>query len=186
MNILVELARYNIIETPRLLLRPLRIQDAEDMYEYASKPENLIFIFPPHKNLAETELSLARNFMEKPLGKWAIVLKDERKMIGTIDFIKLNHKEKSATIGYVINKDYWGCGLMTEALKNLIDFSFRKFGLTSLDLVADVRNLASKRVAEKAQMKKIREYKSSNKYTKEIVLFSEYRIERADYLKENE
>ncbi|WEV45002.1 GNAT family N-acetyltransferase [Streptococcaceae bacterium ESL0687] len=186
MNILVELARYNIIETPRLILRPLRIQDARDMYEYASDPENLIFIFPPHKNLAETELSIASHFMEKPLGKWAIELKSEKKMIGTIDFIKVNQKRASATIGYVINKNYWGQGIVTEALRTLIDFSFREFGLKSLDLVADFRNLASKRVAEKAQMKKIKEYKSSNKYTKEIVLFSEYQIERADYLKENE
>ncbi|OFI48700.1 GNAT family N-acetyltransferase [Floricoccus tropicus] len=186
MDILVKLAEYNVIETERLLLRPIQISDANDMFKYSSDEENLIYIFPPHRTIEETKYSITHNFMAKPLGKWAIEFKENSKMIGTIDFIKVNFNDKNVEIGYVLNKVYWGMGFMTEAIRTLTDFSFREFGLKSLEIIVDKRNIASSRVAENVGFKKIRDYKSANKYTKEIVIFTQYKIERWEYLKENE
>ncbi len=45
MNIYEKLATFNVIETPRVILRPLSMTDAEDMFDYASKPENLVYVF---------------------------------------------------------------------------------------------------------------------------------------------
>ena len=69
MNIYEKLATFNVIETPRVILRPLSMTDAEDMFDYASKPENLVYVFPAHHNLAETRATIAALFMKEPLGK---------------------------------------------------------------------------------------------------------------------
>lgn len=186
MDIRVKLAEYDFIETERLLLRPIKMSDADDMFKYSSNEENLMYIFPTHRKIEETKYSIAHDFMAKPLGKWAIEFKENNQMIGTIDFIKVNFNDQNAEIGYVLNKTYWGMGFMTEAVRTLTDFSFREFGLKSLEIVVDKRNVASSKVAENVGFKKIREYKSANKYTKEIVIFTQYKIERWEYLKENE
>jgi Acetyltransferases, including N-acetylases of ribosomal proteins len=181
MDLLVKLAEFNEIESKRLILRPLKMSDAEDMFAYASKKENLKYIFPAHTDLETTKISIANLFMKEPLGKWAIVEKSTDKMIGTIDFVKVNPFDSHAELGYVLNKDYWGQGYMTEVVKTVTDFSFQEFGLKTLDIVVDKRNIASSRVAEKCNYKKFDEYKSANKYTKEIVNFIKYRLNRTDY-----
>ena len=109
MNIYEQLATFNIIETERLLLRPLSMGDAPDMFDYASQADNLVYVFPKHDNIAQTRLTIANMFMKVPLGKWAIEHKADHKMIGTITFVKLDKKNRSAEIGYVLNQRLrWG------------------------------------------------------------------------------
>lgn len=88
MNIYVKLAEFSIIETKRLLLRPFDLKDAEDMFDYSGNPENLKFVFAPHLSLSETCFSIANDYMKSPLGKWAIELKSEHRLIGDIHFVK--------------------------------------------------------------------------------------------------
>ena len=106
MNIYEKLATFNVIETPRVILRPLSMTDAEDMFDYASKPENLVYVFPAHHNLAETRATIAALFMKEPLGKWAMELKATSAMIGTITFVKLDERARTAEIGYTLNQTY--------------------------------------------------------------------------------
>lgn len=164
-----------MIETERLMLRPLSMADADDMFEYAGKPENLIYIFPAHKNLADTRLAIATLFMKAPLGKWAIELKSEQKMIGTIDFVKLDEKNRTAELGYALNQTYWGQGLMTEVVRTLTDMSLTEFGMRYLDIVVDAENLASLKVAEKSGYTLQENYKALNPYTKILRNFKRYR-----------
>ena len=119
MNIYVKLAEFRLIETRRLILRPFVLSDAEEMFAYSGNPENLKFVFAPHLSLEETRFVIANNYMKNPLGKWAIELKAEHKLIGDIHFVKISEKNQSAEIGYVLNQNYWNQGLLTEALKVL-------------------------------------------------------------------
>jgi ribosomal-protein-alanine N-acetyltransferase len=175
MTLYEKLATFNIIETEHLMLRPLSMQDANDMFEYASKPENLIYVFPAHQNLAETRLTIATLFMKAPLGKWAIELKSEHKMIGTIDFVKLDEKNRTAEIGYVLNHRYWGQGLMTEAVRTLTEIALTEFGMRYLDILVDVENVGSLKVAEKSGYTLQENYKALNAYTKILRNFKRYR-----------
>lgn len=179
MNIYEQLATFNIIETERLLLRPLSMSDASDMFTYASQADNLIYIFPKHKDLSETKLIISNMFMKEPLGKWAIEEKRNHKMIGTITFVKLNEQERGAEIGYVLNKAYWSQGLMTEAVNTLSDMSLTVFGLAYIDIVADVDNLGSTKVAEKSGFHVVETYKAINPYTKVHRIFKRYRKTRS-------
>lgn len=86
--------------------------------------------------------------MSSPLGKYAIVLKETEKMIGTIDF-RIEETHKKAELGYTVNKDYWGKGYATEAGKMLIQLGFEVFGLQRIFAFHDVRNPASGKVMER-------------------------------------
>ncbi|WP_172207932.1 GNAT family N-acetyltransferase [Lactococcus hodotermopsidis] len=175
MNLYEKLAIFTTIETERLLLRPLTMADSEDMYAYASNPENLIYIFPAHKNIADTQFAIANFFMKAPLGKWAIELKSEQKMIGTITFVKLDEKKRIAEIGYALNMAYWGQGLMTEAVRTLTEIGLTEFGLYYLDIVVESENFASCKVAEKSGYTLKKSYKAINEYSKIIKNFKCYR-----------
>ena len=144
MNIWTHLAAYSLIETQRLYLRPFLFEDAEDFYKIASNPDNLQFIFPAQADLAETQYVLANYFMKNPLGVWAICDKETNQMIGSIKFEKLDEIKGEAELGYFLRKDFWGKGLMTEAVKELVYLSFEKFQLKELKSVPFVEKIETK------------------------------------------
>ena len=64
------LAEHTHLETPRLYLRPVSLNDASAMYHYASDPEVTAFVFEPHDSLANTRRDIAQFFLKEPLGKY--------------------------------------------------------------------------------------------------------------------
>ena len=151
-SIYLKLAENRTLETERLLLRPVTFDDAEDMFEYSSDEENTRYTFLPNKDLEETKNIIARLFISRPLGNWGIELKENGKLIGSIDLHKLDPVLKEAAIGYVIHKNYWNQGLATEALKEIIQLAFESLSMNMLVALHDVENPASGRVMEKAGM----------------------------------
>ncbi|MBE9388734.1 GNAT family N-acetyltransferase [Vagococcus salmoninarum] len=146
------LAEHQVIETERLILRPITLADGADMYEYASDPETTQYVFETHTSLENTLDNIASYFLSQPLGKYAIELKATHKMIGTIDIrlVDLHHRGE---IGYTINKAYWGQGITTEASQALVDLAFGPLQLKRLEAIHDVKNPASGRVMEKFGLK---------------------------------
>ncbi|MGT2771013.1 GNAT family N-acetyltransferase [Streptococcus intermedius] len=152
-SIYLKLVENRVVETKRLLLRPVTLDDAEDMFEYSSDEENTHYTFLPNKDLEETKNIIARLFIGRPLGNWGIELKESGKLIGSIDLHKLDPVLKKAAIGYVVHKDYWNQGLATEALKAILQIAFESLAMNMLVALHDVENPASGRVMEKAGMK---------------------------------
>ena len=181
MNIWTHLAAYSLIETQRLYLRPFLFEDAEDFYKIASNPENLQFIFPSQADLAETQYVLANYFMKNPLGVWAICDKETNRMIGSIKFEKLDEIKSEAELGYFLRKDFWGKGLMTEAVKELVNLSFEKFQLKELKIVTHVENIGSQKVALKAGFRLFRQFKGSDRYTRKMRDYYDFRLGRGDF-----
>ena len=181
MNIWTKLAEFAFIETDRLLLRPCSYQDAEDFYAIASNPQNLEFIFPSQSGLQESQYVVANFFMKNPLGVWAICDKESQQMIGSIKFEKLDEIKQEAELGYFLKKDYWGGGLMTECVKEILFLSFSEFDLKRLSIVTHQENLASQRVAQKAGFKMCRQFKGSDRYTRKMRDYIEFRYERGDF-----
>lgn len=150
---LYQLAKNRILETDRLMLRPITLDDAEDLFEYASDPENTRHTFPTHKSIEETEWVISNLFMSSPLGNFAIELKENGKMIGTCD-LRVNESEKSAELAYAINKKYWGNGYAPEAAKRLLELAFQDLKIERLWAKFSSKNPASGRVMEKIGMEK--------------------------------
>ena len=152
-SIFLKLAQYPIVETERLLLRPVTLDDAEAMFAYASNRENTRYTFPTNQSLEETRNNIALFYLASPLGRWGIELKENGKFIGTIDLLDLDLCLKKGSIGYVLNKDYWNQGLATEATKAVIALAFEQLGMNKLIAVHDKDNPASGRVMAKSGMK---------------------------------
>ena len=100
----LKLAQYPIVETERLVLRPVTLDDTEAMFEYASDRENTRYTFPTNQSLEETKNNIAQFYLANPLGRWGIELKSNGQFIGTIDLHKIDTVLKKAAIGYIINK----------------------------------------------------------------------------------
>lgn len=135
------------LETNRLLLRRWREEDAEDVYEYA-KSSNVgpRAGWKPHENLEETK-GILKMFIEQD-EKWAIVLKETNKVIGSLGMHKAEvHYEK--TLGYVLGEAYWGQGLIKEAAIAAMRYMFDEEGITQISVYHFPFNNQSKRVIEK-------------------------------------
>ena len=146
------------LQTDRLILRRFVESDAEAMFEnWASSAENLVYVtWDPHPNLDVTRNSI-RNWVASYANpnyyKWAICLKeDPEHVIGDISIVEMNEKDSSCEIGYILGKNYWGRGMMTEALKAVLDFCFTQAGFQKVRARYASLNLASGRVMEKAGM----------------------------------
>lgn len=125
-------------ETNRLIIRPMRMFDAFDMYEYARMPETSKFLtWGPHTDIEYTKNYLAFVISKYRTGEffdWAVVLKgEEEKMIGTCGFSKIDFSNDIGEIGYVINPDFWGHGYATEAAQVIIRFGFEELDLNRIE-----------------------------------------------------
>ena len=151
MDITLELMRHSVLEGERILLRPVALADASDMFEYASDEETTHFVFETHRDRAMTEEAIANYFMAAPTGKYAIVVKETKKMIGTID-IRPNQTDRIAEIGYTLNKNYRGNGYMTEAGKLITAMAFEVLKLEKVFAMHDILNPASGKVMKRLGM----------------------------------
>ncbi len=142
------------LETDRLLLRPFCEEDAEAMfYGWASDPEVTEYLtWPAHSDLAQTADVLRKwiKQYEKPERlNFAIVLKEENKLIGGIDVVGyLNGVNGTPVIGYNLAKPYWNNGYMTEACRCLLRYLFSK-GYSEVRIDAAQENIGSNRVIQK-------------------------------------
>lgn len=114
-----------VLETNRLL-RKLSIDDAEAMHKYGSNGEVTKHVFwDTHKSLADTKAFIhyaLNQYDNNAIAPWGIEHKQEKKLIGTIDFVRWLPEHRLAEIGYVITPEHWGKGIATEAA-NCIRFS---------------------------------------------------------------
>ena len=142
------------LETERLVLRVRTVADAEDIFDYASRPEvSYPAGFPPVKTLGDEIYYLEhilpeRNQKENLPAGYGIVVKGIDKVIGSVDF---NHRyaDDVLEIGYNLHPDYWGQGYVPEAALALIDLGFKELGLHKIEMSCFGHNLQSQRVAEK-------------------------------------
>ena len=151
-SIFVKFAQYPIVETERLVLRPVTLDDAKAMFEYASNKENTRYTFSTNQSLEETKNNIAQFYLANPLGRWGIELKNSGEFIGTIDLHKIDPVLKKAVIGYINHQKYWNQGLTTEANRAVIKLAFEEIGMNKLTALHDNANPASGKVMEKSGM----------------------------------
>ena len=142
------------IETPRLILRPWQDSDLEDFYTYASVEGVGEMAGWAHHQSMEESRKILDLFME---GKhtFALELRENGHVIGSLGLeerdenLDLPKTLKGREIGYVLRKEYWGRGLMPEAVQAVIDHCFRELRLDYLTCGHFVHNSQSARVIEK-------------------------------------
>lgn len=140
----------NRIITKRLILRPWKQDDLYDFYNYCKNPEvGPCAGWEPHKNIDESYRVLQTFIKSEEV--WAIEYRENGAVIGSIGLHedKKRANAKSKMLGYVLSKDYWGKGIMTEAVKSVIGYVF---GSTDIEIISVYHypfNIRSKNVIEK-------------------------------------
>ena len=142
------------IETERTILRPWRESDLHDLYTYASvSGVGEKAGWNPHQSPEESRRILDSFIRNKKT--FAIELKENGKVIGSVGIeprdsdAGLPHERKGREIGYVLSKDFWGRGLMPEAVRAVIDYCFRELRYDYLTCGHFNHNDRSRRVVEK-------------------------------------
>ena len=123
--------------TERLSLRVMHPIDAEDMFDYAKRPEvTKYLLWREHEDIYFTLDYLNYINRRYALGDfydWAIIERESRRMIGTCGFTKIDVPNNSAEIGYVLNPDFHRRGFGREAVKRVLKFGFEELGLNRIE-----------------------------------------------------
>jgi ribosomal-protein-alanine N-acetyltransferase len=153
-----------LVETERLILRQLQLQDADAMFEMDSDPE-------VHKYIDNNPLthvdqclphirSIQRQYQETGMGRLAVVLKETSEFIGWAG-IKVEHNvhghDTFHDLGYRFLRKHWGKGYATEACQGLVGYGFQTLHLNVLCGVVFVTHEPSCKVLEKCGFKKVGE-----------------------------
>lgn len=145
-----------VIETPRMLLRPLTMQDADDIFAYSKNPAiSRYVLWDSPKTIEETRCflrSVLANYAAGIPEDWAIVLKETGRCIGTCGFFDWYIKHAKAEIHYALSLEYSGRGLMTEAVGAMLGFGFGVMKLNRVAAACFPENLASEQVMKKSGM----------------------------------
>ncbi len=140
----------------KVKLRPFRLEDAPRLTELANNikiAENLRDGFPHPYTLADAEIFIKMCLNQNPTQAFAIEYNGE--YVGNIGV----HPEKdvyrkSAEIGYFLGEPFWGKGIMTDAVKQMVEYGFENLDIVRIHTGIFEYNIASQRVLEKCGFKK--------------------------------
>ena len=141
------------LQTERLILRKLSLDDAEEIFFLRSDENINKYIDRPRA----TSINDAYNFINKTnqsvdnneLVDWAITIKDDSRLIGSICLWNLNEVENKAEVGYELIPRYQGKGIAKEALSKIIEFGFDNVQLNKIEAYTHKENLSSTKLLEK-------------------------------------
>ncbi len=154
------MAETFLIDTPRLMLRPLSLQDVDQLLVYHSDPRVVRYIPWPERTRAQV-IEAVEGYPTPPFRldevKDAVVLgwalKDTGMIVGQSNLSLLSRGNQTIDVGWVTHPTYWRQGFAFEATKAFIRWAFETFDLHRVVANIDVRNPESARLAEKLGMR---------------------------------
>lgn len=138
------------LETGRLILRPLTIEDFDAVHSWASNPANTRYM-----SWGPNDAEQTRSFLDsvKPGKDFAIVLKESGKVIGSCG-IYPDDANDTAEIGWILHIDYWKRGYGTELGGELIRYGFEDLKLRRIFALCAAANYGSYRIMERNGMRR--------------------------------
>ncbi len=167
------------LETSRLNLIQVLNQYAENLYDIFSRDEvTKYYGMDSMKSVQEAHLLIEHFYKiyENKRGiRWGIILKENGELIGTIGLNNLNIGSKRAEIGYELHPAYWNKGFITEAVKEVLNYSFNELQLFRVGAVTYPQNRASIQLLKKMGFSKeglLRGYLYQNHLSHDVIIFS--------------
>jgi ribosomal-protein-alanine N-acetyltransferase len=146
-----------ILETQRLLLRPLTEADLDDLYALYRQPDLMRYITGQPRSYTKTQERLRSHMAEYKrygFGLCATILKANGEMIGRCGLEPVNRATGlEGNMAWMFKKAYWGQGLATEFGQAMLPYGFERLHLRRIFATADHRNVASIRVMQKLGMR---------------------------------
>ncbi len=146
------------LETERLVLRPVRKTDWQDMWEYAHDPKvSALTTGEYHHDLDATHAYIDRvldHYAAGQVENWGLELKATHAFVGMAGFSDASAEHRVGEIGYVLSSRHWNQGLTTEAIRAVLDQGFSALGLEKIFARFLSENIASRRILEKLGFRK--------------------------------
>jgi ribosomal-protein-alanine N-acetyltransferase len=140
---------FPTLTTQRLRLRQVEPRDAEDVYPTLADEETMRYYGPIYPSLAAVQDYIAErqgDYARRDAIRWGITLKDADTLIGSCGFHHFDEGYHRAETGYILNRAYWGQGIMGEALSAILTYGFTEMELHRIEAIIDVANERSKGV----------------------------------------
>jgi [ribosomal protein S5]-alanine N-acetyltransferase len=173
-----------ILETERLLLRPLELTDAKDMFEMDKNPKVHLYLWQKPAETIEESIKIIeyvqRQYAENKMGRYATILKETGEFIGWtgIKFVN-DHIENGNTnfydYGYRLNEKFWNKGYATEATLFWLDYGFKNLKISNINAYTHAQNGASNHILSKSGMQLMEDYPD-----KEGVIWKWWQIENLE------
>jgi len=169
------------METERLILRKLTMNDAEAMFENWTNDEEVCryLTWLPHRSIEVTREILedwVDDYDDPKTVRFGIEIKENHDLFGEIDIVKW--VDGLPVLGYASCRKYWGKGYMTEAAQAMLEYLF-SLGYNKVLLELDERNVGSIHLAEKLGFKLLRqERKVCSMFKPEEITANWYVIEK--------
>jgi len=149
----VDFNPFPVLETERLILRRINTDDAGEILALRSDDRVMRFLGRPKMTTLEEARSLIEKFdfglIQQEGISWAITQKNDSTLIGTIGFWRLVKEHYRSEIGYLLNPEFQGQGIMNEAFAPVLQYGFEKMHLHSIEAHVYPANISSVKVLKK-------------------------------------
>jgi [ribosomal protein S5]-alanine N-acetyltransferase len=135
---------FPVIQTERLVLRQIQLEDAEKIMQMRQNNRVNQFIARQRISGLEAAEELVKKtseaFEEKAGIGWAGILRDRSEIIGTCGFNRIDYFNNRAEIGGELSVDFWGKNLALEAVQAIVNFGFEQLNLHAIEAVLSPEN----------------------------------------------
>ena len=138
---------FPILISERLNLRKILATDVDRVFYFRSDKEINKYIKRPPQTpeMAIAHIQLLESNLKSDIGiAWGISTKESNVLIGSICLWNFSEDKKKAEVGYDLDPKFQGKGIMSEALKTVLDFAFNQRGFETIEAYTDYRNIPSK------------------------------------------
>jgi len=170
---------FPVLDTERLMLRELKINDAQAILNCFSNPDVLRHYGQnPLTSLDQVKQiinNFSKNYDEKRGIKWGIELKGQEGIIGTIGFQEWSTEHRRAEISYALFPESWGKGYAIEAVNRVISFGFQEMDLVRIGAIVFTENDASNKLLTKVGFEKegiLKKYMHQNQVPYDTYIYS--------------
>ena len=154
----VQLNPFQTLHTARLVLRQITTNDAAALFAMRSDVNAMQYLDRPRAKSIEDAYKLIASIATAQENNdgitWAVTLKDDPRLIGTVGYYRLKKEHHRAEIGYMLHPAHWRKGIMTEACTCVLDFGFGILKFHSIEADINPNNTASITMIEKLGFKK--------------------------------
>jgi ribosomal-protein-alanine N-acetyltransferase len=144
---------FPVLETNRLMLRQINFDDADAFFELRTNEKAMKFIGknkPTHlSEIYDLMEIITKDINENLAISWAITLKGESRLIGTIGYYRNDFQNYRGEIGYMLLPVFWQKGIMSEAIQAVLHYGFEVIKFHSISANIDPRNKASAAILKK-------------------------------------
>lgn len=145
---------FPVLETERLILRAMVQEDENDLFFLRTDTEINKYIMRPKKDasLDDTRVVMERirqNLVTADAVFWMIAFRDNPAAIGNIVLWNIDKEQHRGEVGYTLHNDYWGMGIMNEAMKAVLDYGFGQMKLDIVEAYTHRDNTSSRKLLER-------------------------------------